>query len=67
MGDQGFLTRLKVQVARPGLYGDLTTYAGRVTAKDEAAKTVTLDINGTTRDGTVNTRGSAEVTLPSRA
>ena len=67
MGDQGFLKRLNVQVVRPGLYGDLTTYAGRVTAKDDAAKTVTLDINGTTRDGKVNTRGSAEVTLPSRA
>jgi len=44
MGDHGFLKRLKVQVARPGLYGDLTTYSGRLTARDEDTRTVTLEI-----------------------
>ena len=67
MGDHGFLKRLKVQVARPGLYGDLTTYSGRITARDEETKTVTLEITGTRQDGMVNTRGSAEVVLPGRA
>ena len=66
MGDDGFLKRLKVQVARPGLYGDLTTYSGRATAKDDATKTVTLEITGTRQDGMVNTRGEAEVVLPGR-
>ena len=38
MGDDGFLKRLNVQVVRPGLYGDLTTYSGRVTARDDDTK-----------------------------
>lgn len=66
MGDRGFLKRLKVQVARPGLYGDLTTYAARVTAKDHEAGTVALEITGTRQGEAVNTRGAAEVALPRR-
>ena len=66
MGDEAFLKRLKVQVARPGLYGDLTTYSGRITARDEETRTVTLEITGTRQDGMVNTRGEAEVVLPAR-
>ena len=66
MGDDGFLKRLNVQVARPGLYGDLTTYSGRITARDEETRTVSLAITGTRQDGMVNTRGEAEVTLPGR-
>lgn len=66
MGDDGFLKRLKVQVARPGLYGDLTTYAGRVAARDPESGTVTLEITGTCQDGALNTRGTAEVVLPRR-
>ena len=66
MGDDGFLKRLKVQVARPGLYGDLTTYSGRITARDEKTRTVSLEITGTRQDGMVNTRGEAEVMLPGR-
>ena len=67
MGDDGFLKRLKVQVARPGLYGDLTTYSGRVTARDEDTKTVALEITGTRQGETVNTRGTADVILPTRS
>ncbi len=67
MGDDGFLKRLKVQVVRPGLYGDLTTYSGRITARDDGTNTVTLEITGTRQDGMVNTRGDAEVVLPGRA
>ncbi len=66
MGDDGFLKRLKVQVVRPGLYGDLTTYSGRVTAKDDDTRTVTLEITGTRQGEVVNTRGAAEVVLPGR-
>lgn len=67
MGDRGFLKRLKVQVARPGLYGDLTTYTARVTARDLEAGTVTLEITGTRQGEVVNTRGAAEVALPGRS
>ena len=66
MGDDGFLRRLRVQVRRPGLYGDLTTYAARVTAKHASTASLTLDITGTKPDGTVNTAGEAEVVLLKR-
>lgn len=64
MGDDGFLKRLKVQVSRPGLYGDLTTYSAKVIAKD--AGSVKLQISGKKQDGAVNTNGEAEIILPSR-
>lgn len=66
MGGHGFLRRLDVQVRRPGLYGDLTTYSATVTAKDEATGTVTLKIKGVRQDGLENTSGEAEVVLPRR-
>ncbi len=64
MGDAGFLQRLQVQVRRPGLYGDLTTYTARVTDKNDHAASVRLAITGTKQDGTINTAGEAEVVLP---
>ena len=67
MGDDAFLKRLNVQVARPGLYGDLTTYSGRVTARDDDTRTVTLEITGTRQGDAVNTRGTADVILPGRS
>jgi acyl dehydratase len=67
MGDDGFLQRLQVQVRRPGLYGDLTTYTAKVTAKNPSATSVTLGISGTKQDGSVNTAGEAEVQLPRRS
>src|SRR6185369_9251606 len=60
MGDYGDLVRLSVTVRRPGLYGDLVTYSGKVTGKDEARGTVTVDIAGTKQDGIVTTGGQAE-------
>jgi acyl dehydratase len=66
MGDDGFLRKLSVQVRRPAIYGDATTYTGRVVGKDEDAGVVKLDITGTNQEGEVNTRGSAEVVLPRR-
>ena len=66
MGDDGFLQRLQVQVRRPGLYGDLTTYTAKVTAKNPTAASVTLVISGTKQDGSVHTAGEAEVRLPKR-
>jgi hypothetical protein len=63
MGDHGDLVRLSVTVRRPGLYGDLVTYSGKVTGKDEARGTVTVEITGTKQDGSVTTGGQAEVRL----
>jgi len=63
MGDYGDLVRLSVTVRRPGLYGDLVTYSGKVTGKDEARGTVTVEITGTKQDGSVTTGGQAEVRL----
>lgn len=66
IGDHGFLKRLDVQVRRPGLYGNVTTYTGKVVSKDAGSRTVRVEISGTRLDGIVNTAGSAEVVLPPR-
>jgi acyl dehydratase len=63
MGDDGWLRRLRVEVRRPGLYGDLVTYGARVSGKDDATGVVTLEITGTKPDGSVTTAGEAEVIL----
>lgn len=64
MGDNGFLRKLDVQVAAPGLYGDVTTYEAVVSGKDETNGIVTLDITGTNQTGQVSTKGTALVELP---
>lgn len=67
MSDDGFLRRLYVQVRRPALYGDITTYSAQVSEKDEENNLVKLEITGTNQLGEVNTRGEAEVVLPRRS
>ena len=67
MGDAGFLKKLYVQVRRPMIYGDTVWYAGKVTAKDEAARTVTVEITGVNQEGEQATAGSAVVELPRRS
>ena len=64
MGDDGFLKRLLVQVKLPGLYGDLVTYAGKVTSKNEDDASVSIEITGSNQKGLVATAGSADVVLP---
>ena len=66
MGDEGFLKKLYVQVRRPMLYGDAIWYAGRITAKDEAARTVAVEITGANQEGEQATAGTALVELPRR-
>lgn len=67
MGDAADLKRLTVAVRRPGLYGDLVTYSAKVTDKNDADGTVTLEIAGTKRQGgQVGTTGVAVVALPRR-
>ena len=67
MGDDGFLKRLDVQVRQPVLYGDVVTYSGKVTEKDDATGAVKIAITGTTQDGQVPTVATAEVELPRRS
>ena len=64
MGDNGFLRKLEIQVRAPGIYGDVTTYEGAVTEKDDEKSTVTLELTGTNQAGQVSTKGSALVELP---
>lgn len=67
MGDDGFMKMLDVQVRRPGLYGDTTTYTGKIVDKNEEDGLVKIDIVGTNQKGEVNTKGTAEVILPKNA
>jgi acyl dehydratase len=64
MGFDAWLRRLSVQVRRPGLYGDLTTYSAQVIEKDAATGVVKLKISGRRQDGLETTAGEAEVVLP---
>jgi hypothetical protein len=64
MGFDGWLRRLNVQVRRPGLYGDLTTYSGIVSEKDDQTGRVKIKISGRQQDGSETTSGEAEVILP---
>jgi acyl dehydratase len=66
IGDCGSLQRLDVQVRRPGLYGDVTVFAGKVVSKEASSRTVRIEITGTRQDGMINTVGTAAVVLPSR-
>jgi acyl dehydratase len=64
IGFDGWLRRLNVNVRRPGLYGDLTTYSAQVTEKNDATGVVKLKISGRRQDGSETTGGEAEVVLP---
>jgi acyl dehydratase len=66
IGDHGFLKYLNVQVRRPGPYGDVTVYAGKVVSKEASSRTVRIEITGTRQEGVVNTAGTAAIVLPSR-
>ena len=63
MGDDGFLKKLEVQVRQPGIYGDIQTYRGRITGKDDDPGLVRIEISGTNQDDEISTRGQAEVLL----
>ncbi|MGH7121617.1 MAG: FAS1-like dehydratase domain-containing protein [Acetobacteraceae bacterium] len=63
IGDDGWMRRLNVQVRRPGLYGDLTTYSGEIVAKDAQTNSVKVKVTGKQQDGIETTVGEAEVVL----
>ena len=62
----GFLRKLYVQVRQPVIYGDIITYEGKVTEKDDTQDLVKIEILGTNQEGDVTTKGSAEVILPGK-
>lgn len=66
MGDEGFLSKLDVQVLRPAIYGDIATYSGSVTSIDRESGCVQVELTGTNQEGERTTKGSAEVILPRR-
>jgi acyl dehydratase len=63
MGDDAFLKMLDIQVRAPGIYGDVTTFEGVISEKNDAESTVKIDITGTNQTGQVSTKGSALVKL----
>lgn len=66
MGDHGFLRRLRVEVRRHNLIGELVTCAGAVERVDATEGVVHLRLAAHNQDGEESARGTAEVVLPSR-
>lgn len=64
MGDDAFLRSLYVQVRRPMIYGDAIWHAGEVVEKNDAERTVKIEITGKNQGGELATAGSAVVRLP---
>ncbi len=64
MGDDAFLCNLYVQVRRPMIYGDTIRHTGKVVEKNEAERTVKVEITGKNQEGELATAGSAVVRLP---
>ena len=67
IGDAGIVRRLKVEVRRHNVLGELVTCEGKVSSVDPATGTVELELSATNQDGHESARGSAEVVLPRRA
>jgi acyl dehydratase len=66
MGDDGFARRVKVEVRRHNLLGELVTCNGKVTSVDPSTGVVELELNAVNQDGHESARGIAEVVLPKR-
>jgi hypothetical protein len=68
MGDDGFLRKLYVQVKTPNIYGDITSYKGKISGKviEQKDGIVKLDLSGVNQEGVTTTEGKAEVVLPGR-
>lgn len=64
MGDDGFLSRLQVEVRRHNLIGELVTCKGKVTGVDKQSGKASLALEAHNQDGEESARGTAEVILP---
>ncbi|MGH3756690.1 FAS1-like dehydratase domain-containing protein [Actinophytocola sp.] len=66
-GDDGWLQRLRVEVRRFNLEGDLTTLSGVVTAKgiDDGTHTVECDLRAVDQRGEATATATATIALPS--
>lgn len=69
IGDEGWLSRLAVQVRRPNLVGDTTWLHGRITQKrrENGKHLVDLDVWAVNQRGETHSHGAATIILPSRA
>lgn len=66
MGDDAHLAEVDVDVLRPNLVGDTTTFSGTVTNRWRDGNTfVSIDIEGQNSSEAVTTKGTAVVALPS--
>lgn len=66
MGDDGWLSRLKVELRTPNFIGDCTWIKGTVTSKDPATGLVHIDMQAVDQRDRVTAKGFAEVVLPRR-
>lgn len=68
IGDDGWLSKLSIQVRRPIYAGDTTTWKGKVTNKyvKDSKHIVECEIWGENQRGQISTKGNATVILPSR-
>jgi acyl dehydratase len=68
IGDDGWLSKLSLQVRRPIYAGDTTTWQGRVTDKrlKNNQHLVECEYRAENQRGQISTRGNATVILPSR-
>jgi acyl dehydratase len=68
IGDDGWLSTLKIQIKHPIFAGDSTTWKGKVTRKyvEGEKHFVECEIWGENQRGQISTSGSATVILPSR-
>lgn len=67
MGDDGFLARLRVEVRRHNLLGDLVTCRGDVVDVDPATGSVEARLEAHDHRGNESARGTATVVLPTRS
>jgi len=66
IGDDGWLSKLNIQIRRPIYAGDITTWRGKVINKKDNKHLVECEISAENQRGQISTKGNAMVILPSR-
>ena len=68
MGDDGWLSKFKVELRQFNFIGDFNVVSGKVTDKrvDDGQCVVEITLEAANQRGDITTRGTAEVLLPSR-
>lgn len=66
MGDDGWLSRLKVELRAPNFIGDCTWIKSVVTSKNEAESKIGIEMHAIDQRARVTAKGYAELVLPRR-